>query len=436
MSASEVEIRPSTRLSRWLATAPAAAFTFYAIAASFSTYFCMYAFRRPFAAGTFEGDEIFGLDAKIAFIISQVLGYALSKFVGIKFCSEIRPARRAIALVMLILVAEAALVLFGILPRSLRTLAMFLNGIPLGMVWGLVFSFLEGRKTSDILGAGLSCSFIVSSGVVKAVGSWFVLLGVSEFWMPALTGVCFLPFFLLSVWFLKQIPPPSNADVSARAKRDPMDGKDRLAFIRQFAPGMILLVVLYFFLTAYRDYRDSFQKDILDELGRAGSPELLALTELPVAFIVMAAMALLYIVKDNRVGLIATHVLMGFGALLVGGSTVLVDLGTIGGVWWIILTGIGAYLAYVPFGCVLFDRIIAHTRAVGTAVFAIYIADAIGYSGSISVLLYKNVAGAGGSERDFFHDFSYFTAALCTLCFIGSCVYFVGRGAMTRDSSE
>ena len=74
---------------------------------------------------------------------------------------------------------------------------MFLNGIPLGMVWGLVFSFLEGRKTSDLLGAGLSCSYIVASGAVKAVGLGFVGIGVSEFWMPALTGGCFLPLFLL-----------------------------------------------------------------------------------------------------------------------------------------------------------------------------------------------------------------------------------------------
>ncbi len=74
MDTLKAEAPRSTRLSRWLATAPAGTFTFYAIAASFSTYFCMYAFRKPFAAGTFEGDPIFGLDPKIAFIISQVFG--------------------------------------------------------------------------------------------------------------------------------------------------------------------------------------------------------------------------------------------------------------------------------------------------------------------------------------------------------------------------
>ena len=70
---------------------------------------------------------------------------------------------------------------------------MFLNGLPLGMIWGLVFGFMEGRRTSEVLGAVLCASFIVSSGAVKSVGK--LLLAhwhVSPFWMPAAVGArCF-----------------------------------------------------------------------------------------------------------------------------------------------------------------------------------------------------------------------------------------------------
>ena len=61
-----------------------------------------------------------------------------------------------------------------------------------------------------------------------------------------------------------------------------------------------------------------------------------------------------------------------------------------------ILTGTGAYLAYVPYGSVLFDRLIASTRTVGTAVFAINVADSIGYAGSIGVMLTQ---GPGHGRR-------------------------------------
>lgn len=60
--------------------------------------------------------------------------------------------------------------MFTVVPDGWRPLAMFLNGLPLGMVWGLVVWYLEGRRVAEVLLAGLSCSFIIASGAVKDVG--------------------------------------------------------------------------------------------------------------------------------------------------------------------------------------------------------------------------------------------------------------------------
>jgi len=129
----------------------------------------MYAFRKPFSAATYEGLKFFGseVDLKTAFVISQLFGYALSKYIGIKVCSEMTRGRRLWTLAGLILAAEAALVLFGVLPGEWKFVALFFNGLPLGMVWGMVVLYLEGRQTSELLLAGLSCSFILGSGMVK-----------------------------------------------------------------------------------------------------------------------------------------------------------------------------------------------------------------------------------------------------------------------------
>ena len=66
---------------------PAPVFMSFAIASSFSTYFCMYAFRKPFSAAKYEGLQFLGtnLDLKTVFVVSQIMGYALSKAIGIKF---------------------------------------------------------------------------------------------------------------------------------------------------------------------------------------------------------------------------------------------------------------------------------------------------------------------------------------------------------------
>jgi hypothetical protein len=399
-------------------------FSAYAIGAAFSAYFCMYAFRKPFAVAKFEGDTFGPLDLKIAIVISQVCGYALSKFVSIKYVSEITPARRAAALLALIGLSELALLMYGLVPDDGKVVAIFLNGLPLGAVWGLVFGFLEGRRTSEILGAGLSTSYIVASGAVKTVGGWIVAAGVDEGWMPFVTGLVFAGPFALSVWMLRQLPPPTPEDEAARTVRKPMDGAQRRAFFGQFAFGLVALTGLYMLLTAFRDVRDNFAVEIWSALGWGETPSIFALSEAPVALLVLVGLALIYRVRDNRRALLFVHWLMLGGTVLIGVATLMFDAGLIGPVVWMVALGTGLYLGYVPYGCVLFDRLIAATGAVGTAVFMIYVTDAFGYAGAVGLLLYKNFGNAEVDWLSFFRGFAYVTSIVCTAAFAASAWYF------------
>lgn len=412
-------------LTVWLERSPQWVFVLYAIIASFSTYFCMYAFRKPFSAGYYEDMTFFGLELKTALVISQILGYTLSKYIGIKICSEVTWAQRARYLVFLIVAAQASLVLFAVVPGEYKAAAIFLNGLPLGMVWGMVVGYLEGRRTSELLLAGLSCSFIISSGVVKDAGIALMNAGVPEFWMPAATGLVFLLPFFIAVWLLDQIPRPSEADIAARVEREPMDGGRRIAFVRHFLPGLAMLFVAYFFITAYRDFRDNYGVEIFRALGYMDEPAIFTRTELPVAFGVMAALAALNLIRNNKLGLIGAYAIMAGGMALIGAATLMMDMELISGAWWMVLVGLGAYLAYVPYGSVLFDRTIASTRVAGTAVFAIYVADALGYTGSVGVQLYKDLADPNMSRFEFFRQFTYFMSILGTVLLSAACVYFL-----------
>ncbi|OGQ84912.1 MAG: hypothetical protein A2289_01590 [Deltaproteobacteria bacterium RIFOXYA12_FULL_58_15] len=399
----------------------------YAVAAAFTTYFCMYAFRKPFAVGLYAGDTFFGLALKDALIISQLLGYALSKWLGVKFISELQPQFRKLALISMIVFAQLCLVAFAFLPPGGRVVAMFFNGLPLGCVWGLIFGYLEGRRVSEILGAGLSCSYIVASGGVKSVGAWLMSLGVPELWMPMSVGFLFLPIFFAGTWALAQLPPPSKEDIAARMKRVVMNGAQRLAFVREFLLGLAALTLLYVFVTAYRDFRDNYAPEIWTELGLGDSVAIYSLSELPIAFVVMAGLALLYLVKRNDLGLLAAHLLMLGGTALIGIATLAWDAGILGGVPWMIVVGLGLYLAYVPYGCVLFDRMIAAMGVTATAVFMIYVTDASGYAGAIGVILYKHLGHADMSKLQFFRAFSYFVSVVATSAFTFSAWYFWRR---------
>ena len=439
-------------VTKFLQNSPEIVLVLYAIFASFSTYFCMYAFRKPFAAATFTGLKFFDTEItlKKAIVISQIIGYAISKYAGIKFCSEIPAKKRATALISLVLFAELALIVYGIVPNNYKALVIFFNGLPLGMVWGFVVWYLEGRRTSEVLLAGLSCSFIIASGIVKdfaravmggIIAEWWAkvpLIGVavsqmgnvSEGWMPAVVGLHFLPCFLIAVWLLKQIPQPTSADIKARTERETMSNSDRMAFMKRFLFGIIMLCTAYFFLTAYRDYRDNYQVEIFNELGYSykNNKAIITKTETIIAFFVMGVMGLLYLIKDNRWGLIGTYAIMTAGVLLMGISTPLRQNNVIDGSEWMILIGLGAYLAYVPYGSVLFDRLIAHTKFIGTAVFAIYVADAIGYTGSISIQLYEDLFISDGTgPLQFFESLTYFMSVSGGLLLLGSCLYFLAQ---------
>lgn len=399
---------------------------FWAIAAAFTTYFCMYAFRKPFAAAAFEG-ELLGRDLKLVLVLSQVIGYALSKFIGIRLVSETPAGRRAWTLIALIGFAELTLLAFGLLPPTGKVVALFFNGLSLGVVWGLVFGFLEGRRMTELLGAGLSASYIIASGIVKSVGLLLMESGISESWMPAATGALFLPLFLLAVLALAKLPPPSHADVEARTQRQPMDGDQRRSFFARFAPGLLALTGLYVFLTAYRDFRDNFAADVFAQLGVLDIG-VFAVTETIVGACVLALIAAVFLIKDNRRALLAIHWLMGFGVALIAGATAAFERGLIDGVTWMILNGIGLYLAYVPYGCVLFDRLIAATGVIATSVFMIYVTDAFGYAGSVAVLLFKDF-GPPLSWLEFLIRFSWVTAVIGGVGFLISGIYFA---RMTR----
>ncbi len=411
-----------SRLTRYLERAPSAVLTAYAVFAAFGAYFCMYAYRKAFAAGKFAGAvPLFGLelDRKTVLLLAQVVGYCVSKFLGIKIVSELAPARRAVAIVGCIGAAEVALLLLPLLPTELEAVALLLNGLPLGLVWGLVFGFLEGRRTSEILGAGLCASFIVASGAVKSVGKMLLDAGAPELWMPALTGALFLPPLLLCAFLLHQLPPPTAEDEAARTKRAPMNAAARAAFAKAYAPGLVLLVGLYVALTAARDFRDNFAREIWDALGYAEAPSVLAAAEVPVAVFALLGVAVMITIRDNRRALLAVHATMLIGVLVGAGATILFRAGAIGPAAWMIAVGSGLYVAYVPYNCVLFDRLIAATGSVATAGFLIYLADAFGYLGSSALLLYKNL----GQPRLPWVDFLAATAVAVGVA--GTAVYLV-----------
>ena len=417
------------RPKRWLERAPAPVFALYGGLMAFGAYFAMYAFRKPFTVASFAAAApVLGVDFKIALVIAQVLGYALSKVAGVKVISETPPHRRAVAILALIGGAELALLAFPLIPAPWNIACLFFNGLMLGMIWGLVFGFLEGRRISEVLGAMLCAAFIVSSGVVKSVGEFVMLKGLAnEYWMPALTGLLFVPLLVLCVLGLSTLPPPNAEDERLRVARAPMDGAARARMFAAFAPGLIGLVVIYIGLTALRDFRDNFAVEIWNGLGFKNDAQIFTLSELPVAAIVLVTMSLVMFVKDNRQAFLANLALVAVGLLLAGLSSFAFQAHWIGPITWMIALGAGLYLAYTPFNALLFDRFIAASGRTGTAGFLIYVADAAGYVSSVALLVVRDFIGLKLSWVEFLRAISYVSALVGLVLIVAAGFYFFRR---------
>jgi hypothetical protein len=424
------------RLHQALGRANPVLFSAFAGLAGFAAYFSMYAFRKPFSVAIFSSVPgwHFALDYKIALVLAQVLGYAVSKMIGVKLIAEITPHKRAAAIIVLISLSWLALILFAVVPAPWNVAAMFLNGLPLGLIWGLVFGFMEGRRTSEVLGAILCASFIVSSGAVKSVGK-LLMEGwhISAFWMPAAAGALFFPLLGVSVWALSQLPPPSPRDEAERVRRAPMDGAARARFLGRYGLGIALLVLAYVLITAIRDFRDNFAAEIWTALGFGHAAAIFTASELPVAVLSLTVLGVIIVVRDNVKALLVIHGVVFAGLLLLGLSTFAFQAGLLSPLAWMILSGAGLYMAYVPFNAMLFDRLIAASGTAGTAGFLIYVADASGYLGSCALLVWRNF---GLVQLDWLQVFtaSAYGASVMGMILVGlSAIYFLRKMAVVKS---
>jgi hypothetical protein len=364
--------------------------------AAFGTYFCMYGFRKPYTAATYTDSFYFGVDYKFLLIICQTLGYVLAKWIGIKVIAEIKPSGRIRLLIALIFFAELMLLFFGFIPRPYNIVCLFLNGLSLGVVFGLVLGFLEGRRNTEALIAGLCASFIVSDGVSKSVGRFLLDLGVTENWMPFLAGWLFAVPTTVFIFMLSKVAPPSEEDILKRSARAPMTAQDRWHFFIKYAPGLMGIITVYLFVTLLRSIRADFAPELWRDLGFRQTPAIFTQSELLVSFgVVIINGFVIYILNHCRAFRISLFTcLMGFSLLLISVWGLNRGLGKFP---FMVVTGLGIYLPYVAVHTTVFERLIAITKEKANIGFLMYAADSIGYTGYIILMLLKRFTPPGQS---------------------------------------
>jgi len=358
----------------------------------FLAYTSIFCYRKAFNVAAFKGHDLWGFDYKVILVATQVAGYMCSKFYGIRFISELKRIGRGKLVLLLVLISWIAWIAFALIPPPYNFWVLFFNGFPLGLLWGIIFSYIEGRRATDFISAFLAVSFIFGSGVAKTVAQFTMTnWGVSEYWMPFTVGAIFFLPLVLFMFLLEKIPQPDHADIESRNIRLPMTSSERKDLLANFLPGIVLLVIIYIMVTIMREVRDSFMADMWRESGQTFSSGIFAQTETIISITILVMIAVMVVIRKNYVAFTVAQLIMLSGFAISGLATILFTNNQIELFTWMTGVGLGLYMVYIPYNSILFERFIATFRFAGNVGFLIYLADSFGYLGSVGVLLAKSV---------------------------------------------
>jgi hypothetical protein len=193
-----------------------------------------------------------------------------------------------------------------------------------------------------------------------------------------------------------------------------------------FKPGIILTVIIYTMLTVIRDVRDNFEIEIWEMLHVKGNG-IFAKVDGLIALVVLILVSLLIVVKDNLKAFKLIHMLIIAGFLIAGGSTYLFSHQHIDGLSWMLLVGMGLYLAYIPYNAIFFERMIATYKMKSNIGFVMYLAVSIGYFGSFLVLLNKEFLPNSVTWGNYFIQLVFFASIIGGGLSLLSLYYFVRK---------
>ena len=406
-------------------------FIFWAGGAALLSYALVYALRKPFTAATFDGLDFMGMDYKTATSIIQIAGYVLSKFMGIKWISELRREDRVRFIIASVSVAELSLLAFALLPVPYNVCALFFNGLSLGCMWGVIFSFIEGRRLTGILASIMGISIAFSSGLAKSLGLFLMNdLGVGCFWMPAVIGGFAFVLIILLAFILNALPAPSEEDIRSCTKRVPMDARQRKAIFFRFAPLLLMLFVANLFITIIRDVKEDFLVNIVDT--SQFSAWAISGIDGMVTLIILALFILVSMIRDHqRVLYTLLWMVIGGTFLLVGVSYYYEQL-NLSPLVWMFLQSLGVYIAFLSFQTLFFERFVACFNIKGNVGFFIVSIDFIGYLGTVGVLVFKEAFVAHLNWIELYNTMVLTLGTACCFLFMGCILYFMHRSRVVR----
>ena len=345
------------------------------------------------------------------------IGFFVGKWPAYKYVPSITRSQRPRVLIVLFI--GASFCLTGLLPYQgpysapLKIISVLIGSIFCSAIFGVEFTYLEGRSNGDVFIAAVNTVVFFGSSLCRAIGAALIRGGVPGRWMPILAVTLYSPITILSLYCLDAMPNPTEADIASMGERTIMASSEKSAFISNHAFGLTPLLLGFAFAAGFRFLRDFFALEIYREvLDREPEPlDYLLADWIGGAFCIASLLAMSRVTDNVRVLMLLLCMFAG-GGLIIGLATFLFQREWISPELWIISIGVGLTCTITPFSGSLFDRIMACTRTKGTATFLINFGDAVAYVGVFLSLAYKTFSDGTSYEALFLTGCRVFTLIL------------------------
>ena len=213
-----------------------------------------------------------GHSFKVWMVISQVLGYMLSKFIGIRLYPNSGSHARAKGIVLMVSIAGLSRLGFALTPTPYNLIWLFLTDFHSGWCGVWYLDIWRAENSQKYWAQSLSVLHF-SAGFAKRSADFSCVTGASEFWMPFGVNLFIFPPLLIFLWMLDKIPPPTPRRRSPAHQTRPMTGARNVLSLPSRSPRVWCCSLTYVMLTVYRDFRDNFSAEIWQSLGYGDKPE-------------------------------------------------------------------------------------------------------------------------------------------------------------------
>ncbi|CAK8990004.1 unnamed protein product [Durusdinium trenchii] len=341
--------------------------------------------------------HVLGRDLSLQECISMafVLGFGAAKLPAMRLqTSNFFFRYRLGILLMMLFLSMALAALAGLLPIPiLQVLCIFGSSFVSSFLYGGIVTYLEGRRSTEILLASISASLVFAGTVSRACAAELLHWGVPPRLMPLLLGSV---SFLLAAFLLVETaraPPPSRADVAARSARTAMPPSKQWEFVRENLLGVVATIGIWACMAGLRSFRDFYTQQIFAAALKDDSPssKVYVLADVPGAILSFISLVMMSWVSNNQRALFLMLLTNVSGLFLMAACTYLFRHHELPGMAWILIYSAAFYAAYSVLNAPLNERIFAVTRAEGTCSFLIYASDFFGYVVTIGLLMYQSL---------------------------------------------